>query len=67
MKFYCFHFMPYLHAPVDFRERGQKSLWMVHPNDYFDARKCLFRTGDLEACWFMQRKRSAGKVRRDPP
>ena len=26
MKFYLFHFMPYLHADLNFRERGQSRL-----------------------------------------
>lgn len=38
MKFCCFHFLPYLHADLDFRSRAP-SLWMVHPHDY-DAGKC---------------------------
>ena len=39
MKFYLFHFMPYLHADLKFRERGQSTLWMLHRHD-FDAHKC---------------------------
>jgi alkanesulfonate monooxygenase SsuD/methylene tetrahydromethanopterin reductase-like flavin-dependent oxidoreductase (luciferase family) len=39
MKFYLFHFMPYLHARLDFRARGQNTLWMLHQHD-FDGEKC---------------------------
>ncbi|MBY0509268.1 MAG: LLM class flavin-dependent oxidoreductase [Rhodospirillaceae bacterium] len=40
MKFYMFHFMPYLHAPLDFRAKGRDTLWMLYPHDYFDPAKC---------------------------
>lgn len=39
MKFYLFHFMPYLHADLNFRSRGQNTLWMLHKHD-FDPHKC---------------------------
>jgi alkanesulfonate monooxygenase SsuD/methylene tetrahydromethanopterin reductase-like flavin-dependent oxidoreductase (luciferase family) len=39
MKFCCFHFLPYLHANLDFRADGGKSLWMIRQHD-FDAEKC---------------------------
>jgi alkanesulfonate monooxygenase SsuD/methylene tetrahydromethanopterin reductase-like flavin-dependent oxidoreductase (luciferase family) len=39
MQFHCFHFMPYLHARLDFRDRGQKTMWMLHSHD-FDRDKC---------------------------
>jgi alkanesulfonate monooxygenase SsuD/methylene tetrahydromethanopterin reductase-like flavin-dependent oxidoreductase (luciferase family) len=39
MKFHCFHFLPYLHADLNFRDKGKVSLWMVSEHD-FDAEKC---------------------------
>ena len=39
MQFHCFHFLPYLHADLNFRDKGQDTLWMLHPHD-FDAEKC---------------------------
>lgn len=39
MKFHLFHFMPYLHADLDFRAKGRDTLWLMHPHD-FDAAKC---------------------------
>lgn len=39
MKFYLFHFMTYPHAPTNFRDSGYKSLWMDHPNHYYDPKK----------------------------
>ncbi len=39
MQFHCFHFLPYLHADLNFRDKGQSTLWMLHPHD-FDAEKC---------------------------
>lgn len=39
MQFHCFHFLPYLHADLNFREKGRDTLWMVNPHD-FDPQKC---------------------------
>jgi alkanesulfonate monooxygenase SsuD/methylene tetrahydromethanopterin reductase-like flavin-dependent oxidoreductase (luciferase family) len=39
MQFHCFHFLPYMHARLDFRDRGQKTLWMLHRHD-FDPDLC---------------------------
>ena len=40
MKFYCFHFLPYAAADLGRLARGQKSMWMLYPHDYFDADAC---------------------------
>lgn len=39
MKFHAFHFLPYADVDFDFRDKGQKTLWMFHKHR-FDPETC---------------------------